>query len=145
VVGGEVNPDNFLVDKVLYEIVRRTISPKAKQYRVADNGGVELVDVQPECRDQPSLTDSEVRAVAKMARAAERHYGAPQDVEWAIDCNATRGDGVVLLQSRPETVWSRRRREPIARGSGIESIVTTLLSPLNARKSKGKEEGKSEK
>ena len=56
----------------------------------------------------PRSAQAQVRAVAALAKRAEQHYGCPQDVEWALD-----GDAVLLLQSRPETVWSRepsRRR-----------------------------------
>ena len=45
-----------------------------------------------------------------MARRAERHYGTPQDVEWAIDLDLDAPDNVILLQSRPETVWSQKKR-----------------------------------
>jgi len=41
------------------------------------------------------------------------------------------GENIVLLQSRPETVWSRRPTTPIARPTGMEGIVSTLLSPLS--------------
>ena len=33
--------------------------------------------------------------------------GGPQDVEWAIDRDLPDGENVVILQSRPETVWSQ--------------------------------------
>lgn len=142
VVAGEVNPDNFLVDKVLFEIVHRAISCKAIEYRVTDAHLVERVAVDRERQTLPSLTDHEVRAVASLARKAEKHYGQPQDIEWAIDSELPDGANVVLLQSRPETVWSRRTREPIAPGTGVESILTTLLSPLNSRELKQKERAK---
>ncbi len=131
VVGGEVNPDNFLVDKVLFEIVRRSISCKSIEYRVGADDRVEHVDVEPERQLAPCLTDEEVKAVARLARRAEKHYGHPQDVEWALDMFLPPGENIVLLQSRPETVWSRRPTTPIARPTGMEGIVSTLLSPLS--------------
>ena len=47
----------------------------------------------------------------------EAHYGAPQDIEWALLDGVTRPTGpaaerIVLLQSRPETVWAARERTP---------------------------------
>jgi pyruvate,water dikinase len=143
VVGGEVNPDNFLVDKVMFEIVRRAVSCKSIEYRVTDGDAVEVVPVEVERQSQPCLTDEEIRAVARLARRAEKHYGHPQDVEWALDRDLPPGENVILLQSRPETVWSRRHRAPVARGAaggGVESIVATLLAPLNARRSGRQEE-----
>jgi rifampicin phosphotransferase len=47
--------------------------------------------------DRPVLTDEQVRAVAGLAADAERLFGCPQDIEWAI------GDRLMLLQSRPIT------------------------------------------
>jgi len=53
-------------------------------------------------------------------------------VEWAID-EAQASDGeqsVLLLQSRPETVWSRRPRQAAAcNADPITSMVQTLLRP----------------
>jgi pyruvate,water dikinase len=137
VVGGEVTPDNYLVDKVLYEITRRRVSEKAVEYRLDGAGRLELAEVEDGRRSAPCLTDEEIKAVARLARRAERHYGCPQDTEWAIDADLPAPDNVVLLQSRPETVWSRR--EPAAAstapaGDYLASIVSTLLSPLHHRK-----------
>ena len=81
----------------------------------------------------PCVTDEEICAVATMARRAEKHYGCPQDVEWAIDADLPAGENVVLLQSRPETVWSNRRREAPTRVTGMDSIVQTLVKPLAAK------------
>jgi pyruvate,water dikinase len=62
----------------------------------------------PDRRAVPCLTDDEIREVARLARQVERHYGRPQNVEWAVAAGPTGGIRVFLLQSRPETVWSRR-------------------------------------
>ncbi|MEA1903211.1 MAG: PEP/pyruvate-binding domain-containing protein [Actinomycetota bacterium] len=133
VVSGEVTPDNFLVDKVIMEIVSRTISPKHMEYALVD-GAVEAIDIEPSRQIEPSLTDEEIKDVAAMAKRAERHYGSPQDVEWAIDHQLPDGDSVILLQSRPETVWSRMTRKTVASGmGGMADIVSTLLSPIHSR------------
>ena len=56
----------------------------------------------------PSLTDAQIKAIARLARTAERHYGCPQDIEWAVDADLPEGENIVLLQARPETVWSKK-------------------------------------
>jgi pyruvate, water dikinase len=133
VVSGEVTPDNFLVDKVVGEIVRRIISPKQIEYRV-ENGGVSKCDVDDGRQSIPCVDDAELRAIAAMARRAEKHYGCPQDIEWAIDKHLPEGENVILLQARPETVWSRKKAVPIADGHDpIHSIVTTLMTPMHSR------------
>ena len=134
VVSGAVTPDNFLVDKVMGEITRRTISPKAVEHRLDDADHVVEAEVEPARRDAPCLTDDEVKAVAKLARRAERHYRCPQDVEWALDSQLPDGENVLLLQSRPETVWSRKVRATDRRSADpITSIVQTLLDPHHGR------------
>jgi pyruvate,water dikinase len=132
VVSGEVTPDNFLVDKVMGAITRRTISAKTLEYRLTAADTVTAVEVEAERQSVPCLTDDEIAAVARLARRAEKHYKCPQDVEWAID-GAQASDGeqsVLLLQSRPETVWSRRPRQAAAcNADPITSMVQTLLRP----------------
>jgi len=125
VVSGEVTPDNFLVDKVMATITSRTISAKTLEYRLTDSDTVAAVPVRQDLQSVPCLTDEEILAVARLARRAEKHYRCPQDVEWALE-----GPDVLLLQSRPETVWSRRAKPAAACTTDpITSMVQTLLRP----------------
>ncbi len=126
VVSGEVTPDNFGVDKVMGTITRRTISAKTLEYRLVDGDVVTAVAVDADRQSVPCLSDDEILAVAALARRAEKHYRCPQDVEWALEDS---GD-VLLLQSRPETVWSRRPRPAAScTADPITSMVQTLLNP----------------
>jgi pyruvate,water dikinase len=125
VVSGEVTPDNFLVDKVMGTITKRTISAKTLEYRLTDSDAVTAVPVEDSRQAVPCLTDDEIAAVARLARRAEKHYRCPQDVEWALE-----GPDVMLLQSRPETVWSRRAKSAATcTADPITSMVQTLLRP----------------
>jgi len=45
------------------------------------------------------LSESEARRIATLARKCEKHFGRPQDIEWAIDASGK----LWLLQSRPIT------------------------------------------
>lgn len=133
VVSGEVTPDNFLVDKVLYEITKRNVSTKEVEFRLSDHDSVEKVSLDGDRASAPSLTDAQIKAVARLARTAERHYGCPQDIEWALDADLPDGENVVLLQARPETVWSKKSLEsarPTTSTDTMASIVSTLMSPL---------------
>ena len=134
VVSGEVTPDNFLVDKVLRQVVKRKISDKAVEYRLTDAGTVDKVEIEAGRRNSASVTDEQLIGIAMLARRSEKHYGCPQDVEWAIDRHLPDGENIVMLQSRPETVWSQIKRAPLTNGaSAVESIVSTLVSPLHTR------------
>jgi pyruvate,water dikinase len=133
VVSGEVTPDNWLVDKVLWEITSRKVSNKTIELRVEGDALVR-VDLTGERATGPCLTDAEIKAVARLARAAERHYGSPQDIEWALDSELESPENVLLLQSRPETVWSRKERPPVATSTNVmDSIVSTLCAPIHTR------------
>ena len=137
VVSGEVTPDNFLVDKVLLEVSKREISHKAHEYRLTDHDSVEKAGIDPERADAPCLTDRQIKAIALLAKTAEKHYGCPQDIEWAVDMDLPEGENVILLQARPETVWSKKPRQSVAGGADknpMASIVSTLMNPLYARK-----------
>lgn len=133
VVGGEVTPDNFLIDKVIFAVVNRTISPKHIEYAIDVARGCTVKrEVEPERQTQSSLTDEELIAVAKMAKRAEKFYKTPQDVEWAIDADLPAPNNVVVLQSRPETVWSRKERQSVTTTSatGIAGVVDTLIAGI---------------
>jgi pyruvate,water dikinase len=110
VVGGEVTPDRWVLGKITGEISVREISDKHIQHRRAVDGGVEAVAVDEDRRRVACVSDRELEQLRQIARQVERHYGAAQDIEWAIDA---RGN-LLLLQSRPETVWSSKDSAPAA-------------------------------
>jgi pyruvate,water dikinase len=135
VVSGEITPDHFVVEKVLLEIVGRRIVEKDHEL-VADRAGRRTIDrvVEVARRTLPSLDDRQVIAVARLAKSLEKSMGCPQDVEWAIDRDLPEGDNLVALQSRPETVWSRRKASTEKTyAMGIEGVLGALLSPLQAK------------
>jgi len=112
VVGGEVTPDRWVLGKVTGEISVREISDKQIQHMAAAAGGIEPVAVSDERRRLACLSDEELQRLRELARRIERHYGCAQDIEWAID----RASGaILLLQSRPETVWSAKDAAPLAK------------------------------
>jgi pyruvate, water dikinase len=135
VVSGHVTPDNFVVDKVLLEVLAQTISAKHVEL-VPDVDGRRVVEraVEPDRQSTPSLASQEVKAIAALAKQVERHYGCPQDVEWALDHDGS----VFLLQSRPETIWTRSGAAPAHAASyetGMAGLLNTLLNPLAAKES----------
>jgi pyruvate,water dikinase len=114
IVGGEVTPDRFVIAKVTGEISVREISDKHIQHVPSESGGVKVIETPAESRRSPSISDEELASLKGIARKVERHYGRPQDIEWAID----RAGQIHLLQSRPETVWSQKDQAPVAKPVG---------------------------
>ncbi len=97
VVSGYVTPDSFTAapDGGLRE---RVISEKHEQVTLVA-GGTERAPVPPELVAAPSLSEAQAREVVATARAVEREYGAPVDIEFAYDD----GGRLFLLQARPIT------------------------------------------
>lgn len=112
VVAGKVTPDEWVVDKKTLSIIERRISEKTFEIVRDPKTGKNLErEVEPERRTAPCLSDEEVRKLAELAVAIEKHYGRAMDIEWAIDRDLPFPQSVFIVQARPETVWSSRRAE----------------------------------
>ena len=139
VVSGTVTPDNFVVEKVLEEIIDRKISTKHVEL-VGDPERGEAIErkVEPPRDTKACLSDTEVMAVALLAKALERQKKCPQDVEWAIDADLPAGENLVALQSRPETIWSQKAKATpkTSYAAGMMSISHTLTNPYSGKVTK---------
>jgi len=133
-VAGDVTPDSFIISKVTGEITTRRVCSKVKIHSHRSNGpGVTVADTPTSLRDAPSLTDGEIRALAAIGRRVEAHYGAPQDIEWALLDGAGSAAGrIVLLQSRPETVWAAHEQAPAGapRPRPADHVLALFGKPL---------------
>ncbi len=129
VVGGEVTPDRWVIGKITGEISVRTISDKAVEHVPAAAGGVEAVAVANDRRHAPSMSDAELQVLRAVGRRIERHYGTAQDIEWAVD---RQSGEILLLQSRPETVWSTKDAAPVA--TPAENPLLHVMSIFGGRR-----------
>jgi pyruvate, water dikinase len=137
VVSGLVTPDNFTVEKVLETIVARIISDKHIELVGDPEAGAAIErEVEPGRRKIQCLSDAEVLAVARLAKRLERQNKCPQDVEWAFDADLPEGENLMALQSRPETIWSQRKKAPAQQthAVGMMSIVSTLSNSILTKK-----------
>ena len=107
VVGGEVTPDTYLVDKSSVQIKTRKVAKQEWGYfREESKGGNKKQNLTPEKGAKQKLTDDEIIKLAKYAIAIENHYGCPQDMEWAIE-----GIRMYIVQSRPITTLNKKIEE----------------------------------
>jgi pyruvate, water dikinase len=130
VVAGEITPDQIWVNKVTREIVKR--QPGYKQLRYEpnrDTGGTRCMDVPEDEATRLCLDDDTAKQLAEYGVQLERHYGAAQDVEWALTRGADGTPTLVLLQSRPITTGGRAN-EPVATPlpSQTDYVVQQLLA-----------------
>ncbi len=130
VVSGEVTPDQFHVNKITMEVTKKTISDKKIYYTTdIETDEVIRIDVDPERSQQQTLLDAEILMLGELANRIEKHYGKHMDIEWAAEKSLPYKGEIFIVQSRPETVWSRKKREPIEkpRASAIDHIVAGLI------------------
>ncbi|MGH7615941.1 MAG: PEP/pyruvate-binding domain-containing protein, partial [Gemmatimonadaceae bacterium] len=132
VVQGAVTPDRHVVDKQSLSVVATTIS--AKEFLLTWDSAAKRtarVDLAGDARSTaPVLTPHELSVLAGLARRAEKHYGAPQDMEFAIE-----GTNIMLTQSRPITTLGAAAaideaapatsQEPVVRGLGASPGTAT--------------------
>ncbi|TKX68360.1 MULTISPECIES: phosphoenolpyruvate synthase [Halorubrum] len=99
VVSGTVSPDNYVYDRERAEVDAVTVADKkVEMVKDAETGETVQLDVDEERRTERVLSDAEIGDLVALGERVEDHYGAPQDVEWAIY------DGeIYMLQSRPIT------------------------------------------
>ena len=117
------------------EIVQRTISDKAVEYRLGDGDRVERVAGRrgPPDRPQPHRRPGQGGGPAGPAGRAALP-AAPRTWSGPLTPTCPDDQAVTLLQARPETVWSRKAATPVAAAADpMASIVATLLSPLHTR------------
>ncbi len=96
-VDGVVEPDRWTLDRGDGSLLEHHAAERRQMVAPAEDG-VHLVDLPGSRRDAPPLAADEVTVVYGLARRAEGHFTAPQDVEWTL----RRGE-LFALQSRPIT------------------------------------------
>ncbi len=107
VVSGAVIPDDFVVSKGPLNIIGRRLAKKMVQYvRDPNSGRTVHMEVPQEMQERPCLNDEEILKLAELAKNIEEHYGKAQDIEWAIEKDMSFPSNILIVQSRPETVWS---------------------------------------
>ncbi len=130
IVGGEITPDRYGVDKVTFEMRARSIAHKgfADRFDPA-TGTIRRMELDAAAGSAPCLSDEEVVALATLGKRVEQAFGRPMDVEWAIGPGPDGPRQVHLLQARPETVRSNQAPEPGADAprSAMDRIVSAML------------------
>jgi pyruvate,water dikinase len=130
IVGGEITPDRYGLDKVTFEMRARSIATKAFADRFDPaTGDIQRTELDAAAGSSPCLSDDEVVALATLGKRVEQAFGRPMDVEWAIGPGPDGPRQVHLLQARPETVRSNQAPGPGADAprSAMDRIVSAML------------------
>jgi len=97
-VDGTISPDLFVVSRDEgHPVKERRVAAKPVALVCGPEGGVLQVALSPEQAQSPCLTEDQIQTLAAIALRLEKHFGRPQDMEWAMD----EAGNFVILQSRP--------------------------------------------
>ena len=104
-VQGRVNPDEFYVFKPTLAIISKSIGKKSLRMVYDSKGKTPVKNVPVAASDQAkqSITDDQIKQLAKWGMIIEEHYKRPMDIEWGYDGKLKK---LFILQARPETVES---------------------------------------
>lgn len=152
IVGGRVDPDEFLVVKSLMDtsplpIIRRKLGGKQLRMIYGGKTGERTFNKEVTAleRERFSINDEEVLQLAKWAHQIEEYYSdlnhrdTPMDLEWAKDGN---NNELYILQARPETVHAveapkeieimklKKKSEILLKGKAVGTKIATGKAKL---------------
>ncbi|MCL1979318.1 MAG: phosphoenolpyruvate synthase [Methanomassiliicoccaceae archaeon] len=121
IVGGEVTPDTYEIDKSKMTITKKRISAQKWKYVRGADGGCLKEDVLNGDEKKQKLEDPRILEIAEMGRQVEIHYQRPMDMEWCIE------DGkVFLVQARPITAVGGSGGNGKSEASSEDILLTGL-------------------
>lgn len=108
VVEGSIIPDLYIFDRKNPQLLLRKEIHR-KEHRVVSHfqEGTILEKIDEEKKEMPALSDEKASRLAQIALLLEKHFGTPQDVEWAVGPDGTEW----ILQTRPLMVSESRKIE----------------------------------
>lgn len=125
IVGGEVTPDTYKVDKSNMNVVDRRISTQKWKYIKGKDGRTVKKDIPKDLTNIQKIDDRRITEIAEVGRQIEIHYGKPMDVEWCIE-----DDKVYIVQARPITAIGSATPAQASSGNQIpatDDVITTGL------------------
>ena len=122
-VGGEVTPDTYIIDKQKMKISKKIVSTQTWKYVRGPKGGVVKEDIPSAMTKSQKIPDKRVSEIAEVGRQIEIHYEKPMDMEWCIE-----GGKAYIVQARPITVTGdAATNESVGTPTSSEDIITSGL------------------
>lgn len=105
IVGGEVNPDLYVIDKTTREIKKIEVRKQDVGLFRDENGNNVRGEINKALQTRQVVPDSNIKELARLGRKIEDHYKKPQDIEWAIENNQ-----IYIVQSRAVTTFKKQEK-----------------------------------
>jgi pyruvate, water dikinase len=124
VVSGAVTPDRYIVEKATSVPSDTRVAKKDFMLaHVAGKSEPVRVDLAGDPRRTAQvLTTEEIRAIADLGVRIEQHYGAPQDVEFAVE-----GGTIFITQTRPVTTLGAAQPAALASANAAAAALVRGL------------------
>lgn len=131
IVGGQVTPDHYEVEKGTFKILSKNIVSQEKFMTLSGRGN-KIVPVSAAHRKDQKLSDEKITELAKIGVQIEKHYFFPQDMEWALEDKK-----LYIVQTRPVTTIKTTdqkleakksdqiTKKPILSGSPASPVIGT--------------------
>lgn len=97
-VAGLVSADLYKVDRRTYTVTDVQVADKRLAIRPLPDGGTVEEEITGAARTAQVLSGAQAIILAEIGERITRHYGQPQDIEWALA-----GGKFTILQTRPIT------------------------------------------
>ena len=122
IVGGEVTPDTYKIDKSTMEVKDKRISTQKWKYTKSEDGKTVKVDIPAGKEKVQKVEDRRITEIAEIGRQIEIHYEKPMDMEWCVE------DGkVFIVQARPITAVGNMDTNEKVDVENTEDVLTTGL------------------
>ncbi len=106
IVGGEVNPNLYLLDKKTLAIKKMEVrKQELGMFRNEIGENVKLKIPKNE-QERQILDEKNIVELARLGKKLEEHYGRPQDIEWALE-----GSSLFIVQTRAVTTFKQAAEE----------------------------------
>ena len=100
IVGGEVNPNLYIIDKNKKTLKKMEIRKQEFGLFRNEKGENAKLPISKAEQERQVVPDAQIQELARLGKKIEEHYGRPQDIEWAIEKGF-----VYIVQSRAVTTF----------------------------------------
>jgi pyruvate,water dikinase len=127
-VSGKVTPDRFVLDRKGLRVLEHAVAVKTVEVVLSPDGTTREQVVPSDRTGKPCLTETTARKLARLALKAEKVFGPPQDIEWALA-----GPNLFILQSRPITTLGRPKSwedRQVWSTTNAAEVLPGVLTPM---------------
>jgi pyruvate,water dikinase len=121
IVSGKILPDQYILSNDL-DILETKIANKKIALIKEENGNGKEIKLSPEKSKTQVLNNLQISSLGSLGLRLEKHYGKPQDIEFAIDNNK-----IYIVQTRPITTLAHENLK-----KSVEIKGNIILSGLAA-------------